>query len=118
MSQKSGLYEAILAAGSQAKLADLMGCSQQNVAFWLKKGYCPIERVIEIEQATGVPRARLVSPLLLDLLTPLPVAADIKLQLAVQSLRADPYQTPSANIFVLLDFVEKHIEATTKRCTL
>ena len=118
MSKASGLYEAILAAGSQEKLARLLGCTQQNVGFWLKKGYPPIERVIEIEQATGVPRVRLVSPALQDLLTPLPVEVPIKLRLAVLSLRVYPRQTEGSNLFVLLDFVEKHIEDTTKRCTL
>jgi len=54
-------------------LAKIIGCSQQNVGFWLSQGYCPPERVIEVEQATGVPRARLINPKLVDLLTPLAI---------------------------------------------
>ncbi len=65
-----GIQQAIYNAGSQTKLAVILGCSQQNVGFWLKQGYCPPERVIEIEQATGVPRALLINPKLIDLLTP------------------------------------------------
>ena len=66
----TGIEQAIYAAGSQAKLAKLIGCTQQNVGFWLRQGYCPAERVIEVEQATGVDRKLLINPKLIDLLTP------------------------------------------------
>ena len=70
MSDLTGIELAVYAAGSQAKLADLLGCSQQNVSSWLRRGYAPPERVVEIEQATGVDRVLLVNPKLRDLLTP------------------------------------------------
>lgn len=66
----TGIEQAIHAVGSQKQLAELLGCSQQNVSFWLRQGYCPPERVVEVEQATGIDRALLVNPKLLDLLTP------------------------------------------------
>ena len=66
----TGIEEAIYVAGSQAKLAKILGCTQQNVGFWLRQGYCPAERVIEVEQATGIARDRLINPKLVDLLTP------------------------------------------------
>jgi DNA-binding transcriptional regulator YdaS (Cro superfamily) len=66
----TGIEQAIYAAGSQTKLAKLLGCSQQNVGFWLRQGYCPPERVVEVEQLTGVDRSLLVNPKLVDLLTP------------------------------------------------
>ena len=66
----TGIEQAIYNAGSQAKLAAILGCTQQNIAFWLKKGYCPPERIIEVEQATGVGREQLINPKLLDLITP------------------------------------------------
>ena len=66
----TGIEEAIYVAGSQAKLAKILGCTQQNVGFWLRQGYCPAERVIEVEQATGIARGRLIDPKLVDLLTP------------------------------------------------
>ena len=48
----TGIEQAIYNVGGQSALARLIGCSQQNVGFWLKQGYCPAERVIEVEQAT------------------------------------------------------------------
>jgi DNA-binding transcriptional regulator YdaS (Cro superfamily) len=66
----TGIEQACYAAGSQAKLADLLGCSQQNISSWLRRGYAPPERVVEIEQATGIPRVLLVSPKLRELLSP------------------------------------------------
>lgn len=66
----TGIEEAIYAAGSQTKLAKMLGCTQQNVGFWLRQGYCPAERIIEVEQATGISRMRLINPKLVDLLTP------------------------------------------------
>jgi len=66
----TGIEQAIYNAGGQSALARLLSCSQQNVGFWLKQGYCPAERVIEVEQATGVGRALLINPKLVDLLTP------------------------------------------------
>ena len=70
LNQLTGVELAVYAAGSQAKLADLLGCSQQNVSAWLRRGWAPAERVVEIEQATGVDRKLLVNPRLRDLLTP------------------------------------------------
>lgn len=58
----SGIDQAIAAAGGQRLLAAKVGCTQQNVSFWRRQGFAPIERAVEIEQATGVPRALLVSP--------------------------------------------------------
>lgn len=66
----TGMEQAIYAAGSQKQLAELLGCSQQNVSFWLRQGYCPPERIVEVEQATGVSRVFLINPKLLDLLAP------------------------------------------------
>ena len=66
----TGIEQAIYNAGGQSALARLIGCSQQNVGFWLRQGYCPAERVVEVEQATGVPRVRLINPKLIDLLSP------------------------------------------------
>jgi DNA-binding transcriptional regulator YdaS (Cro superfamily) len=65
---KSGIEQAIDAAGSQEKLAKSLGCTQQNVSFWKTQGYAPNERAVEIEQLTGVPRAKLIDPRVLELL--------------------------------------------------
>ena len=66
----TGIEQAIHAIGSQAKLAEALGCSQQNVSMMLRTGYAPIKWVRAIEQATGVPRDRLINPALADLLAP------------------------------------------------
>lgn len=70
LSDITGIELACYAAGSQAKLADLLGCSQQNVSMWLRRGWVPVDRVVEIEQATGVYRKLLINPKLVNLLTP------------------------------------------------
>lgn len=65
----SGIEQAIRAAGSQAELAALLGCSQQNISSWLRRGYVPPKQAVAIEQATGISRAMLVDPKLVALLT-------------------------------------------------
>lgn len=58
----SGIDAAVEVAGGQSALAKLLGCTQQNVSFWSKRGYAPNLRAVEIEQHTGVPRLRLIDP--------------------------------------------------------
>lgn len=58
----TGIDQAIEKAGGQEALAATVGCSQQNVSFWKKQGYVPVLRAVEIEQATGVPRIKLINP--------------------------------------------------------
>lgn len=57
------LKKAIAIAGSQAELARRIGgkVRQQHVHYWLRVGYIPAERVLDIERATvdeltGAPR--------------------------------------------------------------
>ncbi|WP_440090466.1 transcriptional regulator [Pseudomonas fragariae (ex Marin et al. 2024)] len=47
------------AAGSQSALARVLGCTPQNVQKWCASGRIPAERVLRVEQATGVPRHEL-----------------------------------------------------------
>jgi hypothetical protein len=65
----SGIEQAIAAAGSQDKLAEALGCTQQNISFWKAQGFAPTSRIVEIEQRTGVPRALLINPRVADLLS-------------------------------------------------
>ncbi|CAB4122757.1 Putative bacterial antitoxin YdaS [uncultured Caudovirales phage] len=67
----TGIEKAITACGSQAKLAELIGCTQQNVSFWRRQGFVPPDRILEIEQASGVGRTELINPKLLDLFAPI-----------------------------------------------
>lgn len=65
-----GIFKAVKAAGSQTALADAMGVSQQAINKWVKKGWVPVDRAIEIEGLYGIPRRELVSSKLRDLLEP------------------------------------------------
>jgi DNA-binding transcriptional regulator YdaS (Cro superfamily) len=62
-----GIEQAVNAVGSQGKLAEQLGVSQQAVQKWVKRGYVPPGRVVEIEALTGVPRAKLLSRRLANL---------------------------------------------------
>jgi DNA-binding transcriptional regulator YdaS (Cro superfamily) len=62
METKNGIEQAIAKIGGQVALAQAVGCSQQNVSAWLKRGHAPLSRAVEIEQATGVPRRALIDP--------------------------------------------------------
>lgn len=60
MESASALDRAIEAVGSQAKLAEKLGVSQQAVSYWVKKGgRVPAEFVLQVETATGVSRSEL-----------------------------------------------------------
>lgn len=64
----SGIQRAVTTAGSQRALAAILGVSQQAVMQWVRRGYAPAERVVEIEAQLGIPRAELINPRLRDLL--------------------------------------------------
>ena len=66
----TGIQKAVDAVGSQAKLADLLGCTQQLISIWVGRGYAPTDRIVELEQATGVDRRDLINPKLINLLAP------------------------------------------------
>lgn len=63
----TGIAEAVAVVGSQSKLAERLGVSQQIVSKWLARGHVPVRRVVEIEAQTGISRHRLVDPRLTDL---------------------------------------------------
>lgn len=64
----TGIDDAIKAAGTQQKLAEGLGCKQQLVSAWKRRGWVSTRRVVEVEQFTGVPRDRLINPRLKGLL--------------------------------------------------
>ena len=70
MVEISGVESAITAVGGQQSLADLIGCTQQNVSAWRVQGWVPVEHIVAVEQHTGVARLRLIKPQLMELLAP------------------------------------------------
>lgn len=69
METQKGIDAAVVAAGSQGKLAAQLGVTQQAVAKWVERGYTPLRRAQEIEAVYGVPRVALANPRTLELLT-------------------------------------------------
>ena len=65
-----GIFKAVKTAGSQTALAEAMGVSQQAISKWIRFGWVPVDRAVEIEGLYGSPRRELVSPKLRDLLEP------------------------------------------------
>ena len=61
----NGLTKAIEQAGSQAKLAALLGVKQQHVSYWLRSRV-PAEWCRPISEATGVPVSDLRPDLFAD----------------------------------------------------
>ena len=51
-----GLLEAIRSAGSKRKLAQLLSLTPQAISYWRQ---VPLERLIQVEAATGVSRRKL-----------------------------------------------------------
>jgi DNA-binding transcriptional regulator YdaS (Cro superfamily) len=51
-----GLEIALLAAGGVVKLAGMLGLSHGSVSIWKR---IPVEHVLTIERATGIPREEL-----------------------------------------------------------
>lgn len=68
--ETSGVEQAITSAGGQAALAQIIGCTQQNISTWKTQGFVPVEHVVAVEQATGIPRAKLIKPQIVELLAP------------------------------------------------
>lgn len=63
-----GIHAAVIAAGSQAALARAIGTSEVAIHKWVKQGWVPKDRAVQIEQMFGVPRSQTLEPKLLQLL--------------------------------------------------
>ncbi len=59
-----GIEKAIEVAGSQAKLAKLLNVTQPAISHFLHCK-CPVERAVQVERLTGVPRG-LIRPDIYD----------------------------------------------------
>lgn len=64
----SGIEQAVINSKlTQEEFARVLGVTQQAVSSWIKRGYAPAARAVEIESLYGVPRANLLSPKLRSL---------------------------------------------------
>ena len=64
----SGIARAVAEAGSQRRLAQVLGVSQAEIWRWVKRGWAPARHVVAIEATYGVPRRDLLRPEFVDLL--------------------------------------------------
>lgn len=58
----TGIQKAIDIVGGANQLAEKLGVSHQAVYVWLRKGWVPAQRAIEIEKLFDIPRAELFKP--------------------------------------------------------
>lgn len=56
MSEQTPIERAVMAAGSQTKLAADLGVTPQAVQQWVEAASVPAKRVLDIERLTGVSR--------------------------------------------------------------
>lgn len=68
----TGIALAVQQAGTQEKLGQHLGVSQQAVSQWMEKGWVPLARALQIEERFSIPRSRLVDPRIVELLTASP----------------------------------------------
>lgn len=64
---KTGIQRAVEAAGGVTKLAAQLGVSHQAIYKFIRQGWVPPDRAVEIELNYEIPRQDLVSPRLLGL---------------------------------------------------
>ncbi len=65
----TGIEKAIELAGGASPLATKLGVSHQAVYVWLRKGWVPAHRALEIEKLFDIPRVELFKPELAALFT-------------------------------------------------
>lgn len=58
----NAVTRAVLYAGSQTKLAEILGVTQQSVSLWVTRGWVPLDRVQEISILYDIPRGELINP--------------------------------------------------------
>jgi len=64
----TGIKRAVEQAGGAAKLGAALGVSHQAVYVWIRRGWVPNDRAVQIEQLYSIPRADLLNPQILQLI--------------------------------------------------
>jgi DNA-binding transcriptional regulator YdaS (Cro superfamily) len=59
MDQSEVIRDALEKAGGTKAVATALGISAEGVRLWRSRGKVPADRVVELEQLTGVPREKL-----------------------------------------------------------
>ena len=65
---RKALEALVVVAHSQEKLGAKLGVSQAAVSKWLKRGYLPMARAIEVEALYGIPRQNIMNPRVVEAL--------------------------------------------------
>lgn len=64
----TGIEKAVERADGAVPLAAKIGVSHQAVFQWIKRGWVPLSRAIQIEGTYGIPRRELLKPELVEAL--------------------------------------------------
>lgn len=71
----TGIQSAAERAGGAAKLAAAIGVSHQVVYVWLRRGWVPNNRAVQIKDMYGIPRVSLINPQLAEFFGTAPTPA-------------------------------------------
>ena len=61
----TGMYHVVEKANGVSAVAKQLNVSRQVVYIWLRRGYAPPIRAIQLEELYGIPRTELMDPVLL-----------------------------------------------------
>lgn len=64
----TGIEIAVERAGNQTRLAEVLNVRSQAVCQWVRRGYVPLNRALEIERRYAIPRRELIAPRLRKLI--------------------------------------------------
>lgn len=67
----TGIKKAIELAGGANALAHKLGVTHQAVYTWAHRGWVPVQRAVQIENAFDIPRTELLKPSLVAVLLPI-----------------------------------------------
>lgn len=67
MNKTTGIEKALAVAGSQAKLAAMLGVSGPLIHRWVRRGYSSPHAARALERELGIPRREFLDPRLVDL---------------------------------------------------